>query len=183
MNGEVNLDRDSDSENPGREKGRSEASFFKKKREQGQYPFGRLSHFDEHLRLKILGSRFCSKTFQSLFYFTRTEKGCSRNDAYPALLTFSRFYVISLNFDAQVAELFESGLAWRRGNVVGKDGHSLEGEVFSVRGDERIDGVSLAQRNVCAGFVEEDWCVVFRRMFWKLLLRQGFVCALWQNRV
>jgi hypothetical protein len=119
-------------------------------------------YVDEHLRLKILGGRFCAKGFQSLFYFTRTEKGRSRNDAYPTLLTFSRFHVIALNFDAQVAELFESGLACRRGNVIGKDRHCLEREIFGVRGNERFNGFSIAQSKVCTGFVEEDWVVVFR---------------------
>jgi len=59
------------------------------------------SQIDEkHIRFKVLCSRFCPKGFQSLFYFARTGKGRSRDDAHPPLLTFSCFHVISLNFDA-----------------------------------------------------------------------------------
>src|SRR6266478_2365548 len=156
---EVNLDRDSDTENSGRENVNRQQ---KKRVRSATGVEDSLTHVDEHLRLKIIGGRFCPKGFQSLFYFTCTEKGRSRNDAYPALLTFSRFHVIALNFDAQVAELFESGLACRRGNIIGKDRHCLEGEIFGFRGNERFDGFSIAQSKVRAGFVEEDRNVVFR---------------------
>ena len=106
MNREVNLNRDSDTGKSGREKAN-----WKKKMIVRSATRVEDSHVDEHLRFKILGGGFCAKGFQSLFYFTRTEKGRSRNDAYPTLLTFSRVHVIALDFDAQVAELFESGLA------------------------------------------------------------------------